>query len=409
MNSIEIFEMALGVGTPWRITDVDLKINEDKKQELNITMAFDRGTKFPDATGALCPVHDTSNKTWRHMNFFQHDCYIHCKVPRIKTTEGKVQLIDVPWARQGSGFTLLFEAMAMHLIEREMPVNKVGEMLGEEPHRIWTIFNYWIKRSYQADTVENVDALGVDETSSRKGHKYVTTVVDLKKRRVLCATEGKGKETIQYAKQYLESKGVKAKQIKHVSSDLSPSFIAGFKAYFPKAEMHFDRFHVVKLLNEAMDHVRKEERKGNKELKGHRYTFLKNEANLTADKKEALLDLTKRFPRLGEAYRLKELFNELWDQPSIKEAELFLESWCHAVSKTDLSPFKKFANTLQKHKKGIVNFVETRINNGVMEGLNSKIQLAKRRARGFRNINNFINMIYFLCGHLKFDYPCVSS
>ena len=158
-----------------------------------------------------------------------------------------------------------------------------------------------------------------------------------------------------------------------------------------------------------MDHVRKEERKGNKELKGHRYTFLKNEVNLTADKKVALLDLTQQFPRLGEAYRFKEMFNELWDQPSVREAELFLESWCHAVAQTDLGPFKKFAKTLKKHKRGIVNFVETPINNGVMEGLNSKIQLAKRRARGFRNIDNFINMIYFLCSHLKFDYPCISS
>ena len=156
-----------------------------------------------------------------------------------------------------------------------------------------------------------------------------------------------------------------------------------------------------------MDKVRQSERKEHAELKGCKYMFLKNNDNLSTENKENLSSLIKLFPILGEAYRLKELFNDLWDMKSQKEAEAFLEDWCSQVDKAGIEPFKRFANTVKSHWSGIVNFCETRINNGILEGINSKIQLAKRRARGYRKTRNFINMIYFLCGRLEFDYPHV--
>jgi transposase len=404
MNSEQIFSMALGLQKPWKIEGIRFEGNATQK-ELHIDLGFPRGSRFEDGAGNECAVHDTSYKTWRHMDFFQHKCFLHCKVPRIITKEGKVKLLEVPWARTGSGFTLLFEAFAMMFIENEMPVTKVARMLREDHRRIWTIFNYWIKKAYKEDNVEDIEQLGFDETSSKKGHKYVTIAVDLKKRRVIRATEGKGKDTIKDTKTYLVEKGVKARQIKHVSIDLSPAFIAGIKENFKKAEIHFDRFHVVKLLNEAMDKVRKQERSKHKEIKGARYLFLKNKDNLSKEKLAELLDLTNRFPTLGEAYRLKEMFNEIWEQKSKKDARAFLVAWCKEAVKSGIEPFLHFVRTLRKHKKGIVNFVEKRINNGVLEGINSKIQLAKRRARGFRSLETFINMIYFLCGKLSFSYP----
>ena len=143
MNSEHIFKMALGIEIPWDIVSVTLEETGIEK-ELHISVDFNRGTKFPDSTGALCEVHDTKEKTWRHLNFFEHSCYIHCRVPRIKTSDNKVRLIEVPWARTGSGFTLLFEGYVMTLIESEMPVNKIGQLVHEDAHRLWTIFNYWI-------------------------------------------------------------------------------------------------------------------------------------------------------------------------------------------------------------------------------------------------------------------------
>ncbi len=312
-------------------------------------------------------------------------------------------MIDVPWSRKESGFTLLFEAMAMSLIESEMPVNKVARILGEHPNRIWRLFNYWIAIAYQKDDPSEVTQLGFDETSRRKGHSYITVAVDLEKRRVIHVVKGKDANTISKIKDYITSKGAAAHQITQASIDLSPAFISGIGKHFPEAEITFDRFHVVKLLNEAMDTVRKQERKEHAELKGHKYTFLKNK--LSDKKQSELNELITLYPTLGEAYRLKVLFNDIWDRPDKASATAFVDQWFDEVEKNKIPAFMKFAKTVKSHLSGIINFVETKITNAILESINSKIQMAKRRARGYRNTDNFINMIYFLCGKLKFDYP----
>ena len=408
MHSEYLFTLALGVKSPWKITNIDLKPTDTSKA-LHIEIGFEKGSKFPDEAGKLCSVHDTKARSWRHLNFFQHACYLHCKVPRIKTSEGKVCLVEVPWARKQSGFTLLFESFAMLLIEKEMPVKQIGGMLKENPHRIWRIFNYWVDKAHTADMVDKVETLGLDETSKKKGHNYVTVAVDIEKRRVINVVEGKDKEAVKQVKEALESKGLDANKVKHASIDMSPSFVSGISEYFPKAEIHFDRFHVVKLLNKAMDEVRRLERKEHAELKGHKYTFLKNKDNLSQVKQQSLANLIKLFPTLGEAYRLKELFNDVWEMETAEEATAFLVDWCEQVESKGIGPFKNFIKTIRSCWSGIVNFCETEINNGILEGINAKIQLAKRRARGFRSEKNFINMIYLLCGKLKFDYPPYSA
>ena len=129
----------------------------------------------------------------------------------------------------------------------------------------------------------------------------------------------------------------------------------------------------------------------------------------SSSKQKALGELIKLFPTLGEAYRLKELFNDLWDQDTEEDAIMFLKDWFKQVDHAKIEPFKKFARMVRAHQSGIVNFCSSRINNGVLEGINSKVQLAKKRARGYRDTKNFINMIYFLCGKLQFDCPLYSS
>lgn len=405
MNSKDIFAIALGLQSPWKLREVSFKKGADDKRTLHLELGFERGYKFDDGTGNKCSVHDTQNRTWRHLDFFQHECYLSCNVPRIKTTDDKVRQVSVPWARSGSGFTLLFEAFAMSLIEQEMPVNGVGEILDEYPNRIWTVFNHWIGIAYNEQEVDKVEVLGIDETSTKKGHNYVTIGVDMDNHRVVHATPGKGAETITKIREHLEDKGCKAEQIKRVCIDLSPSFISGVSKEFEKAAIIFDRFHVKKLLNKAMDQVRKQQAKEHLILKGHKYTFLKNSANLSASKRESRAELIELLPKLGEAYRLKVLFDDFWDMKDGLEAAAFLTYWCDLVLEAQIGPFMKFVNTVNKHWMGIINYIYAPISNGVLEGINSKIQLAKRRARGYRSIDNFINMIYFISGKLEFNYP----
>ena len=405
MNSEALFSMALGLQSPWRVNNVIFDTNESAHSELHLWIGFVPGSRFPDEANELCPVHDTVERQWQHLSFFEHTCYLHCAVPRITTSNDKVRNVDVPWARPGSGFTLLFEALAMAMIEREMPVNRVAEILKVNPQRIWTIFNHWMGVARDADDPSSLTKLGVDETSTKKCHQYVTLGVDLDQSRVIHVTEGKGKATLESIRKHLESKGATQEQVEQISMDLSPSFIAGAAASFPAAQITFDRFHVVKLLNEAMNQVRMAERQEHEGLRGHKYTFLRNRDTLSDKQATALADMIKLYPTLGEAYRLKELFNDLWSMPDKPTAEAFLRLWCTEVDAAKIPAFMRFANTVRAHWSGIVHFVESRITNGILEGINSKIQLAKRRARGYRNINNFINMIFFLCGKLKFSYP----
>ena len=250
----------------------------------------------------------------------------------------------------------------MALIENEMPVNKVGQIVDENAHRLWSVFNYWIERAYSNDKPAKIEILGLDETSCRKGHTYITVAADLAERRVIHLTEGKDKLAVDRIKSYFLSKGLSPDDVKHVSMDMSPSFISGTKNNFKKAEIHFDRFHVVKLLNEAMDAVRKQERQEHEKLKGHKYIFLKNKSKLSDSKRKTLGELIKLFPLLGEAYRLKELFNDLWKQETEEDVMVFLKDWFEQVEASKIESFKKFAKTVMAHRSGIINFCGTRIN-----------------------------------------------
>jgi transposase len=190
-----------------------------------------------------------------------------------------------------------------------------------------------------------------------------------------------------------------------VCIDLSPAFISGVEAYFPNAQITFDRFHVKALLNKAMDEVRKQERRRHVALKGHKYTFLKSPKQLTEAQSVQRPALIELYPQLGEAYRLKELFDDFWAMKTPQEARGFLAFWCDVAQESEITPFMGFVNTVKKHWDGIINYITSKLTNGILEGINSKIQLIKRRARGYRNTTNFINMIYFTCGKLQFDYP----
>ena len=404
MNSIEIFQLALQLQEPWHVSNISF-VEQGNKQELHIDIAHTKGFIFEEGS----TTHDTHARTWRHLNFFEHECYLHCKVPRIKTSEGKVKTVQVPWARKGSGFTLLFEAFSMALIEREMPVNKAADLVGEYAQRIWTIFTYWVGIAYQEDDQNEVTQLGIDETSVRKGHDYITVAADIDARRVIHVTPGKDRQTIRRIRAHLQQKGVDPQQITDACIDMSTGFIAGMLEYFPDTAVTFDKFHVVKLLNEAMDDVRRREAREHALLKGHKYTFLKANRNLSAWQKQERDELIELLPTIGKAYQLKTLFQDFWEFDNREDGEAFLAYWCDLAEESGIFAFQKFIATIKAHWTGIVNYLDSQIANGIMEGINNKIQLAKRRARGYRNITNIINMIYFIAGKLKFNYPLYST
>jgi transposase len=406
MNSEQLFALALGLEKPWVIEKLSLTKTEGSVTgQLDIFINFERGAKFKDENGDYNPVYDSSERLWQHLNFFQHKCFIHGQVPRTIDKDKKVRTVQVPWARAGSGFTLLFEAYSMLLLESEMSVSKAADVMRVVPHRLWRVFNYWIRKAVSKDDLTAVKQVGIDETSTKKGHNYVTLIADLETKRCIHVVPGKGAETIGDFVVALEKKNGNANNINTVSMDMSPAFICGAIAHLPKAQIVFDKFHLVKMLNQSLDEVRKLERKGNELLKNHKYTVLRAYKNLKDSKKEDLVLLLESYPKLGEAYRFRELFNDMWQIGDPQEAKGYLHFWCDLVTESGIVPFKKFVNTIKAQWNGIVAYFDKEVTNGLLEGINSKVQLAKRRARGYRNIENFINMIYFLTSNLKFNYP----
>jgi transposase len=405
-NSAQIFSLALCLEEPWFIECVELvDIPQSIGKELLIRINFRKGFEFVFDDGTKGKGYDTEERTWQHLDFFQHRCYLKVRVPRVELPCGKVRRVQVPWSRPGSGFTLLFEAYAMLLIESEMPVSKVANCVKVTAPRLWRVFDYWVGRAKSEDDLSNVCEIGIDETSCKKGHSYVSSFVDMDSRRVIDVQPGKGSETITNFVAQFELKGGDRKQIEQVCIDMSPAYIAGIFDMFQNSEITFDKFHIVQNLNKAMDEVRKRERHGNELIKNHKYTFLRSNKNLSQEKRSELEYLIMLYPHLGEAYRLKEMFMDVFDIEDPQEAKGYLKFWCDLAVESKIQPFIKFVSMIKAHWWGIVNYFDTKLTNGVLEGINSKIQLAKKRARGFRNIENYMNMIMFVCGKLKLAYP----
>lgn len=401
-NNIDLFTQALGIEDPWKLNKVDF---DKEKGQLDIYISHKRGSKFPcPECGQKSSIHDTKERTWRHLNFFQYKAYIHSKVPRTKCEDHGVLQVEVPWSSPGSGFTMLFEAFVMELAT-VMTVNEISTLVGEHDTRLWRILKHYVDQSRAKEDYSNTKAVGIDETSSKKGHNYITLFVDLDKSKIIYVTEGKDSSTIDSFALNLKLHQGDPKNIKKVCCDMSPAFIKGSKENFPKAKITFDKFHVMKIVNKAVDQVRREEQANNNLLKRTRYIWLKNPDNLTKKQKESFTSLSKMNLKTLRAYNLKLALQEFWDIDNITTAASYLQKWYLWAVRSQLEPMIEVAHFVDRHWQGIIHYIQSRINNGILEGLNSIVQTIKRKARGFRNVNNFITAIYLKCGKLKFDLP----
>ena len=399
----ELFSLALGLVPPWLVDDVTFQV-EEKRLDLHIN--FPKGSRFAcSVCGEECPVHDTRDHTWRHMDFFQHEAYLHARVPRVKCQEHGVHQISVPWAREGSHFTLLFEALIMTLV-REMPVLTVARLVGETDTLLWRVIDHYVPEARTRVDMAHVHAVGVDETSSRRGHDYITLFVDLDARRLLFATPGKDAKTFERFSADLQAHGGSAEAITDVSMDLSPAFQKGAAEHLPNAEITFDRFHLMKLVNEAVDDVRKGEVLTQPNLKKTRWLWLKNDCNLKVKQKEKLQALLKdQNLKTAQAYQFRLTFQDIFTIKNRHQGATLLKAWLENARTSDLPPIVKVAYTIMNHWDGVLRWFESQITNGILEGFNSLIQSAKAKARGYRTHKNFINMAYLILGKLDLRLP----
>ena len=186
---------------------------------------------------------------------------------------------------------------------------------------------------------------------------------------------------------------------------MSPAFIKGVKEYLPKAQITFDKFHILKIINEAVNNVRKQEVNTNKLLIGTKYIWLKNYKNLTVKQKETLASLTmsKMKSKTMRAYNIRQSFQDIYQATSQEEFVTYLNKWYFWATHSKLEPMIKAAKTVKRHWDGVVRWYESKINNGILEGLNSVIQAAKSKARGYKTFRNYKIIVYLLTGKLDFS------
>lgn len=311
---------------------------------------------------------------------------------------------STPWARKGSGFTLLFEGLILSMV-KSMPVLNVARIIGEHDTRIWRVVKHYVDAAVRKSDLSGISKIAVDETSARRGHDYVTLFADIESRRVVFVTDGKSKQTVDDFAAFLEAHGGDRADIGDVSIDMSAAFVAGVKENFPDAVITFDKFHVMKRVNEAVDDVRREESRRDPRLKGTRYIWLKNVENLTLEQAATLAELEGSHLDVMQAYQIRMNLQSLFLMPSAVDARRFLGRWNAWVQISELQPMIKVAKTIMEKADEILRAIETGISNGFLEAINARVQAAKRMAKGYRSKHNLKAIIYLVAGDILHALP----
>jgi len=369
-----------------------------------VTIDFKVASRFAvEGVAGEHPVHDTVTKTYRHLNFFQHECLLEVRTPRVKLLDGSVRLVTPVFAGRLSGFTLLFEALVL-MLTRQMPFAVVARIVGISPYKAMSIARRYVELALEAADFGAVKALAVDETSRARGHDYITLAADAVERRVLAVTEGRDAKAIGHIAGELAAHGCAPEQIESVSIDMSPAFIKGCAEQLPNARITFDKFHVVWHANAAVDKMRRIEQRSDKSLKGMRWSLLKDRSRLQPEAAADLDALIARMTtvRTARAWFYKEQLREILERRQINVVRAMLAHWCTCVMRSKVEPMKEVAVLVRRHLEGIVAWAQTRQTNGFLEALNGLFQAAKRRARGFTRFDTIKTVLFLIAGKLDF-------
>jgi transposase len=403
MRDTDLFQLALGLNSPWQVSAA--KFDAPAKR-LDIEIGFKRGGRFPcpECAAADCSVYDTTPKTWRHLDFFQHQAFLTARVPRIDCPTCGVRLVTVPWARPGSGFTLLFEAYVMALVTH-MPVAAVARLVRAQDTRLWRTLLHYTDDALARQNLSDVSRVCIDETAAKRGHDYISLFVDIDRRRVVYIADGRDSGTVHQFKEHLATHQGDAANVEQACIDMSGAFIKGVSEALPQAQITFDKFHAVKLVNDAVDKVRRAESKARPELKNTRYLWLKNERNLSDAGRTQLDTLSRAHLKTGRAYALRVAFQTMYRQPARDWAKEHLDDWLSWAMRSRLEPMKDAARSIRRHRHGILAWFDSHIANGLIEGINSLVQAAKAKARGYRSKRTLKAITYLIAGKLDLRLP----
>ena len=387
---------------------VSAVVFKSRAKELHLYVKpFKNGCRCPTC-GRRCTVRCIARelRTWRDVCVCGWIvCLLYAPKEIECPTHGRVQE-EIPWADRLARVSYRLEYLVL-VYGQLMTQKAAGQLLRIPSSTFSDILHRTITRVRDGHRIRGLTAIGIDEVSYRKGHKYVTVVYDLNRSCVVWVGPGKERKTIdRFFNEMLSD--YQKKQIKWACCDMSPTYIGAIKDHCPNAKLVLDRFHVAKALSKAMDEVRKQEwRKATgaerKALKGLRWILFKHSSNRTLEDKRILATIRKSNRRIHRASVLKDEFDLFWDYKAEWAARRFLKAWSTTALKSRLEPIREFVVTLRKHIENIITFIPSRLTNATAEGLNRIIRMVKNRASGFRTVEAFVDLIYLTIGDV--DIP----
>jgi transposase len=412
MKDTELYQQLLGVVKPWTVESVRL---DQQALEIVVKVALrgSIGYTCPDCE-AVVPGYDTVTRQWRHLDSCQFKTILEASLPRVECPEHGVKTIQPPWALKGSRFTALFERFAIDVLLLCGNRSQASELLKLSWKEVHGIMARAVERGLVRKDREEapLGPIHVDEKAFKRGHKYVTVVSELREGDpCVCHVEPeRKKESLDFF--YAERLTDRQREgIEAVSMDMWEPFVLSTREWVPDADgkIVFDKFHIAKHLNGAVDQVRKDEHRvlkarNDDRLTGSKYLWLKNEFNLSASQKQAFSSLRQANLKTARAWAIKEQFKQFWEKQDKDKAEAFFRKWYGWAVRSRLQPIKEAARMLRDRIHLILNFHVHRITNALAEGINSRIQWLIASARGFRNVEGFIAAVYFYLGKLKL-YP----
>jgi transposase len=407
MEDKALYTQILGLQPPWEIVNIELDL---KRERIDVYIEWPYDTDAPcpvcreEQKDALCKIHDRrQERVWRHLDTCQMKTYIHCHIPRIKCHHHGIKTIQIEWADEKVRFTHLFEWLAIQMLKSSANRSQTAKILRVSWDELNRIMSRAVERGLSRRQNEIIQVLGMDEKSFLSGHSYVTVMTDNVRKRVIDVAENRDEDAVDTLWQGLSDE--QRKNVQSVCIDFWKAYISGVHRHAPQADIVFDRFHVTKYLNEAVDKVRKKEhrdlcRRKDNCLAKTKYLWLKNPENWTTKDENRYAVLSKNQLAVGRAWNRKELFREFWSLTSVEEAEVFFKRWYFSATHSRLKPIIEVAKMLKRHLDGLLTWIKYQISNGLAEGFNAKIQQIKSIARGFRYFKNYRIAILFHLGDL---------
>jgi transposase len=407
MDDKTLYAKLLGLTAPWGVERVELKLVDG---EVHVWVALPAPELWvcPECQ-ERAPIHDHRERVWRHLDTFQYRTLLHARVPRLACPRHGVKQIRVPWAEEGSRFTALFEALAIDWL-LQASVQAVSRRLGLSWDEAAGIQERAVRRGLARRQAEPVPYLGIDETAFQRRHRYVTIVSDLKQPRVLYVADDRRRESLDAFWSSLTDEQLQA--VQGVALDMWEPYIGAVVESVPRGreKIVFDKFHIAKHLNDAVDQVRRREHRwlrseGKDWLKGTKHDWLRNPDHFSLAQWRQFLRVARRSDlKTARAWALKEEFMRFWHYRYPGAAARHFRAWYAWAVRSRLAPIKRVARMIARYYENIATYFRHPITNAAAEGLNASIQRVKAMARGYRNPQRFHMAIYFHCGGLDL-YP----